>query len=373
MLNNTATARIDSRFAPAQAQRVDLVLIGARGKVGTAFRQLLARRQQALLTEANLDLRLLASFDRRGFAFDAHGLSPGAQDEHMPERGHNDFDNLLAFVSGRHGARTLAVDCTASEEVADCYPRLLMNGMGIVAANKRANARSLAHYHNLQRTSRDQGVPYRYETTVGSAIPLLGPLRDLRLRGEEVISIQGVLSGSLSYILHRMHEGCAFSAAVSEARVLGYTEPDPMEDLRAIDLSRKLLVLAREAGFSLGLDELVIEPLADLHVDTDDLVTTLQSVDAGWKTRIDAALARNERWVVLAEASHEGGRISLHSVPAHSAFAQLEPGQNHIEIRTRLQDRMPLKVSGPGAGVEITAAGVLSDVVTAATHWPGRT
>lgn len=372
MLNEIAMERIESRFVPVDAQRVDLVLIGARGKVGTAFRRLLARRQPTLLVDANLDLRLLAGFDRRGFAFDAHGLSPESIDSHIPERGSEDFDRLLAFVAGRDGARTLVVDCTASEEVADYYPRLMMNDMGIVAANKRANARSLAQYHSLQRVSRDRGVPYRYETTVGSAIPLLGPLRDLRLRGEHVISVQGVLSGSLSYILYRMHEGCMFSAAVAEARMLGYTEPDPMEDLRAVDLSRKLLVLAREAGFGLGLDDLVIEPLADLDIDADDLIPALQLVDDGWKNRIDAALERNERWVVLAEATREGGRISLRSVPAHSAFAQLEPGQNHIEIRTELQDQMPLKVSGPGAGVEITAAGVLSDVVTAAMHWPSR-
>ena len=372
MLNEIAMARTEPQFAPLDAQRVDLVLIGARGKVGTAFRHLLARRQPNLLVDTNLDLRLLAGFDRRGFAFDANGLSPKSIDTHIPDRDRGDFDRLLAFVARRDNTRTLVVDCTASEEVADYYPRLMMNGMGIVAANKRANARSLAQYHGLQRVSRDRGLPYRYETTVGSAIPLLGPLRDLRLRGEHVISVQGVLSGSLSYILYRMHEGCAFSAAVAEARMLGYTEPDPMEDLRAIDLSRKLLVLAREAGFGLGLDDLVVEPLADPDVDADDLIPALQLVDGEWKSRIDAALKRDERWVVLAEATREGGRISLRSVPTHSAFAQLRPGQNHIEVRTDLQDQMPLKMSGPGAGVEITAAGVLSDVITAAMHWPCR-
>jgi homoserine dehydrogenase len=372
MFDNIATARNSVRHAPVDAHRIDLILIGARGKVGAAFRGMLTRQQPALLAETNLDLRLLAGFDRRGFAFDAHGLVPNALDARMVGREDADIDRMLSFVKSRNGVRAIVIDCTASDEIADLYPRLLGDGIGVVAANKRANARSLAFYHGLQRTARDMGAPYRYETTVGSAIPLLGPLRDLRLRGERVLSLQGVLSGSLSYILHRMHEGCAFSSAVGEARDLGYTEPDVMEDLRAIDLSRKLLVLAREAGFGMEENALEVELLGDLQIDADDVIPALQVLDDGWRVRIAEALARGERWVAIAEAAPEKARISLRSMPAHSAFAQLAPGQNLIEIKTELQDRMPLLVSGAGAGVEITAAGVLSDAVTAAMHWPSR-
>lgn len=370
MLDQLPEPHSGVRHAPVRARRVDLVLIGARGKVGAAFRTLLARQQPALLAEANLDLRLLAGFDRRGFAFDAHGLAPDGLDATMTPRIDTDLDRLLEFARLHGASPMIAVDCTASDEVADLYPRLFAEGVGVVAANKRANARSLADYHALQRAACQRGVPYRYETTVGSAIPLLGPLRDIRLRGGRVQSIRGVLSGSLSYILHRMHEGCAFSAAVAEARDLGYTEPDVMEDLRAIDLSRKLLVLAREAGYAMEESDLRVELLGDLQIDADDVMPALQSLDDGWRMRVDEALARGERWVAIAEATQESARIGLHSLPAHSAFAQLAPGQNLIEIRTELQDRIPLCVSGAGAGVEITAAGVLSDVVSAAMHWP---
>jgi aspartokinase/homoserine dehydrogenase 1 len=353
------------------ARRVDLVLVGARGKVGSALRRQLGQRQPALRQEAGLDLRLVAAFDRRGFAFDARGLDPAAADAQLGERRAGDTEHLLAHLTRGEASRTVVVDCTASDEIADWYARLLGGGVGVVAANKRANARSLAAYHGLQRLAREQGVPYRYETTVGAAIPLLGPLRDLRLRGERVLSLSGVLSGSLSYILHRLHEGCDFSAAVAEARELGYTEPDPREDLQAVDLSRKLLVLAREAGFALELADVAIEPFFGGDVpEAADLNQGLAAADAAWRTRVHAAQARGERWVMLAEAHPGGGRIGLHCVPAHAPFAQLLPGQNLIRIHTELQDRMPLSVSGPGAGVEITAAGVLSDVVHAATHWP---
>ncbi len=358
----------------AHAAGVELVLIGTRGKVGSAFRRQFGRRQAALRDEAHLDLRLVASFDRRGFAFDVQGLEPETIDAEMPERKSGDAERLIAHITRPGAARTLVIDCTASDDIADLYPSLLAGGVGVVAANKRANARCLASYARLQRLAREAGVPYRYETTVGAAIPVLGPLRDLRLRGERVISLQGVLSGSLSYILHRVHDGCAFSTAVAEARALGYTEPDPLEDLRAVDLSRKLLVLARECGFALEEEEIVIEPLAVVDdMAPDALIDALRATDGDWRRRVEQAQARGERWVVLAQIDAHGGRIGLQSVPAHAPLAQLKPGQNLVSIRTELQT--PLCVSGPGAGVEITAAGVLSDVVAAATQWarqPGR-
>jgi aspartokinase/homoserine dehydrogenase 1 len=374
-----AYPRAPARLAPPQyfgqqrLQRIDLVLVGARGQVGSAFRRQLSRQQHALRDAADIDLKLVAAFDRRGFAFDLQGLAADAVESRLVARRGDDVERLLDHVARPGAARTVLIDCTASDEIADGYLRLLAAGVGVVGANKRANSRSLAHYQRLQRTARGANAPYRYETTVGAAIPVLGPLRDLRLRGEAVLGIQGVLSGSLSYILHRLHAGCAFSAALAEAVALGYTEPDPLEDLRATDLSRKLLVLARESGFALEHSDLRIEALIDIaQGSAQTLAEALPAADAAWREKIATALARGERWVVLAEADAQGGRVGLHCLPAHSPFAQLQPGQNLIQVRTELQDRTPLSLSGPGAGAEVTAAGVLSDVVAAAVQLAGR-
>lgn len=361
LLSATAVPR-----APASLRAIDLVLVGARGQVGSAFRRQLARQERALHQEG-LCLRLLAAFDRRGFAFDTEGLAPQGVVERMRPREEGDRDRLLDLLFSTRANRALVIDCTASDDIADLYAGLLGGGVGVVAANKRANARDLKTYLELQRLARDRCVPYRYETTVGAAIPLLGPLRDLRLRGERVQSVHGVLSGSLSYILHRLHEGCSFSGAVREARELGYTEPNPLEDLRAVDLARKVLVLAREAGFMLELDAVSVEPLSALpDVPPDALIDALGAEDALWQERIASAQSRGERYVVIAQADENGGRIVCRSVSAGDAFAQLAPGQNLVSIHTDLQDRVPLSVSGVGAGVEITAAGVLSDVIAAA-------
>jgi aspartokinase/homoserine dehydrogenase 1 len=334
------------------------VLVGARGQVGSAFRRRLAQQQAALKRELGLDLVLLAGLDRRGFAFDLQGLAPDRIESHLQAREHADLEHLLAHLVRPGSAPALLIDCSASEEITDLYPRLLAGGVGVVTANKRGNARALTFYRELQRLSLRHDAPYRYETTAGAAIPVLGPLRDLRQRGERVSSIRGVLSGSLSYILARVQDdGLDFSTAVIEAGALGYTEPDPSEDLCLRDVTRKLLGLAREAGFALDADGIEVEPLAD---------------DGHWPERVRAARARGERWVVLAEADERGGRIGLRCLPADSPFSTLRPGQNLVQVTTDLQREVPLSLAGPGAGPEITAAGVFSDVLAAARQLARR-
>jgi aspartokinase/homoserine dehydrogenase 1 len=344
---------------------VELVLLGARGQVGSALRRRLARELPALRERVGLDLRLVAACDRRGLAFDAEGLEAAWPEPGFAPREPGDLDRV--FARATQGRALLMIDCTASDEIADRYLPLLQAGIGVVGANKRANSRCFASWQRLQRSAREHGAPYRYETTAGAAIPLLGPLRDLRQRGERVLALRGVLSGSLGYLLSRMHEGCRFSAAVAEARALGYTEPDPLEDLRAIDLSRKLVVLARECGFALEPEALQVEALfAPREGDARPLAAQLADVDAAWAARIAEAAGRGERLLVLAEVDAEGGRIGVRVVPRDSEFGRLLPGQNLVCVRTELQDATPLSLGGPGAGAEVTAAGVFSDVVAAA-------
>ncbi|OGT58162.1 MAG: hypothetical protein A3E01_01280 [Gammaproteobacteria bacterium RIFCSPHIGHO2_12_FULL_63_22] len=356
--------------APGESvARIDLVLVGARGQVGSALRRQLDRRRHWLREHTGVDYTLLAAFDRRGFAHDLQGLQLESFEQDLQPRRDNDLELLLARLTRPGAAPAVFIDCTASDEVADWYPRLLSGGVGVVGANKRANARSLSHFHELQRLSRRHGAPYRYETTVGAAIPVLGPIRDVRLRGETIRSLQGVLSGSLSHILHRLHEGCLFSDAVAEASALGLTEPDPFEDLRAEDLARKLLVLGREAGFALELESVAIESLVD---DANDASGTLRerlrAQDARWQARISEALGRGERLVMVAQVDADGGRVGIQSLPVASPFAQLKPGENLVLVHTDLQATTPLALGGKGAGAEITAAGVFSDIVAAANQ-----
>lgn len=348
------------------APRLDLVLIGARGQVGSAFRRRLAEQQAAIVRRAGLDLRLLAAFDRRGFAYDLDGLAPTALDAALRPRDENDIEALFSHLQSPRTAPAVVVDCTASDMIAARYPDWLASGLGIATANKRANARELTFYRQIQRAAAASGAPYRFETTVGAAIPILGPLRDLALRGEGVRAIQGVLSGSLSFLLERLHDGQSFAAALADAQSLGYTEPDAGEDLRAEDLVRKLLVLAREAGFAIEPHEVTVTPFAECAArHPGDWAAHLDAEDARWATRIASAKAAGKRWTILAEVDADGARIDLRALDAASPFATLPAGQNLVRIETDLQHERPLWLGGPGAGPDITAAGVLSDVIAA--------
>lgn len=349
------------------ARRVDLVLVGTRGQVGSALRRRLAVQAPRLRASAGLDLRLLATFDRRGFAWDLAGLDPARVEAQLRPRADGDVGALLTTLARPTATPVVVIDCTASDAIADAYPDWLGAGHAVATANKRANARDLGFYRQLQQLAARHAAPYRYETTVGAAIPLLGPLRDLALRGERVLKVGGVLSGSLSFLLERVHAGIAFSEALAEAESLGYTEPDPGEDLRAEDLARKLVVLAREAGFAIEPDELHVEPfIASALADPQRWRGRLVDEDAHWRARVAQARSLGGRWVMLAEADANGARIGLQALPDDSPFAALPAGQNLVRIETELQGERPLLLGGPGAGPDITAAGLLSDVIDAA-------
>ena len=177
-------------------------------------------------------------------------------------------------------------------------------------------------------------------------------------------SIQGALSGSLSFLLERLHGGQSFSAALGEAQSLGYTEPDAGEDLRAEDLVRKLLVLGREAGFAIEPHDVAVTPFAESAAAFPaDWASHLDDEDARWAARIARARSMGKRWTMLAEIDASGARIALRELDATSPFATLPAGQNLVRIETDLQQERPLWLGGPGAGPDITAAGVLSDVI----------
>jgi aspartokinase/homoserine dehydrogenase 1 len=358
---------------PAAAPRVvQLVVAGARGQVGSALCAQLARERSALREALDLDLRIAIGFDRHGLARAGRDGSIGAQDHYAPRR-EGDVAAVLDALARRGSAATLVVDCTASEEIADLYAPLLSAGVGVVAANKHANSRSHAAWRHLQDCARRGRAPWRYETNVGAAIPVLGPLRDLRLRGERVLALDGLLSGSLAHVLSRMHAGVAFSGAVQEARRLGYTEPDPLEDLCARDLARKALVLGRECGFDLEPAAVRVTPLVDAALAARvGLDAALAAEDATWRARIDDAHAAGERWVMLVHVDAGGASIGPARVGAGSAFAALPAGQNLLHVRTPLQDATPLVLGGPGAGPAVTAAGVLSDILVAACELASR-
>lgn len=343
---------------------VQWILVGARGQVASALRGQCAALAPAL-ARAGLALRLRAAFDRRGFAAAPAGLDPGALDNAWCARSDGDWSRLRACLAGE-GLPTVIVDCTASDAIAAEYEDWLAAGCGIVTANKLANAGPFARWRRLHALAAAQGLPYHYETTVGAALPLLGSVRALVARGEAPTRMEAVMSGSLSYLLAQVQRGLSFSAAVARAQALGLTEPDPREDLECRDLVRKLLILARSAGAGLEPAQIEVEPLLDAAT------PRIEAADARWDARVRAAQARGKRLAVVAEFEHGRGRIGVRALAPEHPLARLAPGENLVRLWTPVHARMPIAIGGPGAGPEVTAAGVLGDVLEAARALQAR-
>ena len=328
------TEELDRLVAQFRRRQTGVVLAGPRGRVATAFRQLLASRD---------DFRLVGVLDR-----------------------HDDWDRMLDLCSRE---RPVFVDCTASPAIAGRYGELLSRGIAVVTPNKLANAGRLSDWQRLQELSAD--VPYRYETTVGAALPVLGTISDLRRAGDRLLGVSAVLSGTLSFVLHRVEAGVPFSQAVREAYERGYTEPHPAEDLSGEDVARKLLILLREAGFGIEREDILGEPLVPglpVEPDPERFLDGLAPWDGIWAGRAARARERGERLLYLASFDGTAARVGIAALPADHPVARGGPGESVIVYRTERYSELPLTISGPGAGPEVTATGVMSDLLRAAAH-----
>ncbi|HET7922181.1 MAG TPA: aspartate kinase [Gammaproteobacteria bacterium] len=351
----------------AAANRTLLFIAGHTGHVGSALLMQLGTQQ----TRWRADGLTLAN---AGFA-NREELLLAQPDEHGATeprpRAPNDWQDVIRHL-GRLPARArLFVDCTGDAGVAALYPDLLAAGIGVVTPSKLAQSGTQQDWDALKRHAREQGVAFAYETSVGAALPVLGPLADLVARGDRVRRIEAVLSGTLSYVFQQLNHDVPFSAALREALARGYAEPHPATDLTGRDTARKLLILMRTAGLQWEPERVHTETLlpAELASETDPerFLLQLAEGDADWRRRADAARRRSLRLAYLARFDGRRAVVGVTHVAANESFALLEPGENLVRIWSDHYATVPLSIAGPGAGPAVTAAGVLSDILKAAT------
>ncbi len=359
-----AVRALHEAFARAH-ERAHLFLIGPGG-VGRALLDILAAQAPVLLETMDLDLRLVGMADSSRIVWDDEGLPCADALARLRAAGEPvDLDALVERLAASRLERLIVIDATASEAVARRYPEFLENGLAVVTPNKRANTLEQTFYDRLRVLARRREVPYRYETTVGAGLPVISTLRDLLRSGDRVRRIEGVLSGTLAFVFNRLAEGLTFSEGVREARALGFTEPDPRDDLGGEDVARKMLVLAREMGGSVERADVSVASLVppDLrNVPVDVFMDRLAESDGVWADR----MAAEGRLQYVAHVSPGHLRAEVRALTPGSPFERLRGTDNMIVFTTdRYHDR-PLVIQGRGAGPEVTAAGVLADVVRAA-------
>lgn len=345
--------------APA-APRTAAVLLGT-GVVGRALLELLA-------SNAARDIRLVGAANSKRQHASSEGVLPAEVAQRLAaHRDGRDNAALLAELDRSGAARKVVIDATACAVEASRHAEWLAAGYHVVTANKALAGGHLSGWRALQSASAS-GAVYGDAATVGAGLPVLSTLRRLRRCGDSLLTLEGVFSGSLSWLFNQYDGSRPFSELLLDARRLGFTEPDPRSDLSGEDVARKLLIIARNAGFSLGSDEVEIEslvPEALRGVDTKTFLDRVKELDAPLRARHDEAKAKGRVLRYLARLNQRGrARVGLVEVDASHPAARLSGTDNQFALTTTRYHATPLVIQGPGAGPEITAQALLGDVLS---------
>lgn len=358
-------------FFLSDRKTINLYLAGT-GQVGrTLLSQISAQRER--LSQKKLELRIVGIANSKKMVLDADGIPEQEWDARLKSA--SSPSRIIDFVTRMRELNlpnSIFIDCSASDDVAASYVAVLGSSISVVTPNKRANSGSYEQYRELKRTARKANVKFFYETNVGAGLPIIGTLHDLIASGDEIVRIEAVLSGTLSYIFNTYRPSLSFSRVVADAKAKGYTEPDPRDDLSGKDVARKLLILAREVGLPLEEDGVEVQSLVPESCrsakDGEEFLKMLEREDGAFEKLVSDASKRGE--VLRYIASIEGGKaqVRLQPVGSDHPFSSLSGSDNIVSFTTKRYFERPLVVKGPGAGTDVTAAGVLADILRVASY-----
>ena len=357
------------------SKTLSIGLIGP-GLVGSALLDQIAQEHRRLYQEFNLDLRIRAiGRSSRMITGDRLIDLSNWREQLAASTRPTDLDELARHTHAEHLPHSVIIDCTASDEVASHYGEWLADGIHIITPNKKAFSGDYAAYANLRRMARQGSTNYLYETTVGAALPVIQTLRDLIDTGDRIRTVEGILSGTLGYLFNQFDGKTPFSQIVRNARLSGYTEPDPREDLSGMDVARKLTILAREFGQSLEIGQFEVESLVPeelASVSVDEFLDRLPEYDDQFLALYEQARTRdcNLRYIGRLDANGIAS-VGLEAVPANHPFSKINFTDNIIQFVTERYSANPLVVQGPGAGPDVTAGGVFADLLRLAAYLGG--
>jgi len=354
-------------------KKLGVVLIGPGNIGGTLLKQI--HQQQSYLHSEGYDVRVCGIYDIGKAVFSSKGIDLKRWKELIegsPKKiGYPEFLRQIASLQLTNG---VVVDCTASSDIVDLYEDFVKLNMHIVTPNKKANVLPWARYKRLTELMKGRQKMFFYEANVGAGLPIISTLQDLIASGDQIVKIEGMFSGTLSHLFNHFDGSKPFSALVEDALKLGYTEPDPREDLSGNDVARKLLILARQIGLKMDMNNIKVESLVPQPLRSGtfskEFFNRYAKYDNAMKRRLEAAQARGSvlRYVGVLKGNKASAGIL--EVPKNHMLASTKGSDNIIAFTTQRYSKTPLVVQGPGAGADVTAMGVFSDLLKLLHYLP---
>ena len=360
---------IHDSFFLSEYQVLNLFICGT-GTVGDSLIKQLAGQQEKLMQERGLKLNVVGIANGHQALFDRNGLDLSNYRQLLDERGTASSPQIIRDeIIGMNIFNSVFVDCTANAEVAGLYKDFLTNNISVVAANKIAASSSYANYCELKQIARSRGVKYLFETNVGAGLPIIKTINDLIASGDKILKIEAVVSGTLNFIFNKISADVPFSETIRMAKEEGYSEPDPRIDLSGKDVIRKLVILAREAGYMLEQEDVeknLFVPDEFFQGSLEDFWKNIPSLDADFEARRQVLEAENKHWKFVAKLEDGKGSVSLQEVSRSHPFYGLEGSNNIVLLTTERYKEYPMMIQGYGAGASVTAAGVFADIISIA-------
>ena len=354
-------------FFLSDIKTLNLFIAGV-GLIGSTLIRQIAKNNTYLVKDHKLKINIVGMANSKKMIFSEDGLSLDNWKENLLQ--HGTTGNITDFIQQmtRYNLQNAVfADCTSSEEVVRGYEEILKQSISITTPNKLASSGDLEFFKKLKQLAKKNDVKYLYETNVGAGLPVITTLNDLKNSGDRILKIEGVLSGTLSYIFNSFKEGVKFSQVVREAKEKGFTEPDPRDDLNGMDVARKILILSREAGLDLNLEDVAVEgilPKSCMDAPTvEAFLAELEKSDKQFTEMWQKAASENKVLRFIAKMENGQASVGLGSVDHSNPFFALDGSDNMISFTTDRYLERPLVIKGPGAGAEVTAAGVFAEII----------
>lgn len=364
-----AMSVLHDSFFLSEYKVVNLFVCGI-GTVGGSLLKQLQEQYESLMQKRRLKLNVVGVANSKKSYFDADGIDTTNVRQLLADKGADSTPEMITQqIIAMNLYNSVFVDCTANADIAGLYETLLDHNVSVVAANKIAASSPYANYLKLKQTALDKGVKYLYETNVGAGLPIIKTISDLCDSGDEVVKIEAVLSGTLNYIFNKFSAENPFSKTIRMAMEAGLSEPDPRQDLCGKDVIRKLVILAREAGYKLDLEDVNLTPFMDapyFEGDADHFFSIVGELDAPFEERRRQLENEGKKLRFIARWEDGKATVALTPVDATHPFYHLEDSNNMVVLTTKRYNQYPMVIQGYGAGADVTAAGVFADIIRVA-------